>query len=211
MAKSQHIIQAFPTNIDRRDFGNFVSGFTAGEGSFVLRLTLNKKRGWSSPTAIFTILLRRDDREILDMIQSYFGVGKVYLVKKSEGDRKDTKPKSCYYVGRIVDLYSVIVPHFDQYPLFAKKRRDFLIWRQAVELLYRVTRKKRRWRGNHRGGMLPVWSPEERSEFDEISSKLKGIRLYESTFDPSNMAVTPKKPPKETQGNFLEQINDQTY
>lgn len=62
--------------------------------------------------------------KLLDRIQSFFGVGKVYI----RGNN------AVYRVTAIADLINVIIPHFNEYPLLSTKVVVFTLWVQAVEL-----------------------------------------------------------------------------
>lgn len=62
---------------------------------------------------------------MLDRIQAYFGVGKVYMAKKNE----------CRYLVRASKELRVIIEHFDKYPLITQKRADYELFKQAVELM----------------------------------------------------------------------------
>jgi NADH-ubiquinone oxidoreductase chain 2 len=106
---------------------NFISGFTDGDGSFSVVITKCANRlGWTvSP--IFTIGLHAKDLEFLNIIQSYFGVGKIYT-KQSDGSIH-------YRVWSVKDLINIIIPHFDKYPLVTQKRADFELFKQIVQIL----------------------------------------------------------------------------
>jgi hypothetical protein len=56
----------------------FVSGFTDGEGSFIIGLSpSNKYKIGYQTQLIFKITLHNKDIELLSKIQSYFGVGNI--------------------------------------------------------------------------------------------------------------------------------------
>jgi hypothetical protein len=62
---------------------------------------------------------------LLDRIQAYFGVGKVYKAKKDE----------CRYLVRASKELRVILEHFDKYPLITQKQANFELFKQVVEML----------------------------------------------------------------------------
>lgn len=74
----------------------------------------------------FEINLHDKDLAILYHIQSFFGVGKVYLRSK--------RNLCVYRVTVPSDLRKVIIPHFLEYPLISKKG-DFIIWSKVVEMV----------------------------------------------------------------------------
>ena len=110
------------------DFGNWLSGFTDGEGSFLAGVShdhINIK---------FSIKLRDDDRPVLENIRTTLGIGSIYASKPSASCRLRANPACEYAVTSLIDLHSVIVPHFDLYQLRAKKASDFAIWREIVTI-----------------------------------------------------------------------------
>ncbi len=181
---SRQFIPPFPPEIDRCDFGHWLSGFVDGEGCF--RLAHCKEK--HDPTLFrsgfgeFAIALRSDDRPILEQIQSFFGCGYVRDRPRFPARDGGVNPGVSFNVSRVRDLATILVPHFEQYPLHAKKSRDFLIWRRGVELLYRVKQKPRKTRGSHTYGcgQMPSWTPEEKAEFAELMNSLKAQRRYKA-------------------------------
>ncbi len=79
--------------------------------------------------AIFSITLHSKDLAILKLIQTFFGgVGNI---------KSETKRDVVSYVIRSKDQISnVLLPHFDVFPLITKKRSDYLLFKQAFELIY---------------------------------------------------------------------------
>jgi hypothetical protein len=70
--------------------------------------------------------LHQKDRALLESIQNNFnGVG--YINK----ERKDTIQ---YRVASVKDL-SIIMDHFDKYPLYTQKQADFILFKTIVELI----------------------------------------------------------------------------
>lgn len=135
-------IPLFPPEIDRRDFGNWLSGFCDGEACFVLQADI--RPSGSGCRASIRIELRDDDTEILSLIQSYWQCGYLYTRRKRV-DREFVKvnnPQSSIIVCGWDTLTSTIIPFFRQFPLRAKKQRDFTIWSEAVEFAYNVSHRR---------------------------------------------------------------------
>lgn len=151
-------------------FGHWLSGFVDGEGCFTLTVhrTKGKEKLFETPSGRFEILLRGDDSDIIHKIKNYWGVGNIGERKLSSGN-----PAARYYVGNIPDLVRVVIPHFERYPLRAKKARDFPVWRQGILLVYEVHCRPRVIRQKHNGGMVPKWAPEEREEFNRLTLLLR--------------------------------------
>ncbi len=77
---------------------------------------------------VFGITVHKKDRAILELIQAYFnGVGNI-----------NQQGKDCvqYHVSSLKDL-ALIIAHFDKYPLITQKQADYLLFKQAVELISR--------------------------------------------------------------------------
>ena len=93
---------------------NFVTGFTAAEGCFRIKIIKNNKFkiGWKV-RAFFQINLHKKDLALLKRIQSGLGgVGKINLRK--------TKDIASFEVSSLKDL-KVIIAHFDKFPLITQK------------------------------------------------------------------------------------------
>lgn len=90
----------------------FVTGFSDGEGCFHLAVNKHKrfKQGYSLG-AVFKIHLHNKDLALLEKLKTYFGVGKIYELKRGTVQ---------FQVSSIEDL-KVIISHFDKYPLITSK------------------------------------------------------------------------------------------
>lgn len=146
---------------EREAFGHWLSGFTDGEGCFYLRLT-HEGRGYVR----FEIRLRRDDAPILEDIHRYLGVG--HLCNTADGGFF----QAAFRVHKLSDFVDVLVPHFDRFPLRAKKARDYAIWREAVIL----------WQGiasRPRSKTEKRWTEADAAEFSRLTLALRAGRTYE--------------------------------
>jgi hypothetical protein len=88
----------------------FVSGFSDAEASFIILISKEPKNvtQWTVKPR-FAIGLHKKDREILDLIKSYFGgVGTI---------SPQSKDSVQYRVASLKDLNGIIIPHFYKYPL----------------------------------------------------------------------------------------------
>jgi hypothetical protein len=174
MAAGHHTIPPFPDDIDRQGFGHWLSGFIDGEGHF--QLAIQHKKTHSHPTAKFTLGLRDDDGDIIRLIQSFWRCGVLIFDARSG---KPGHPKMCLQVSRIEDLHEIVIPHFEVFPLRAKKRRDFDIWSKGIELAYCVkARRRRRYSTGY--GSFPKWTSAERQEFFLLCDAIKDVRRYGS-------------------------------
>ena len=173
MAKS-YPIAPFPESLDRERFAEWLSGLADGEGCFLVRLDVKKKYA----EIRFNIGLRSDDEEILRLIQSFFGCGRIV---KNGGNRPS--PLTSYLVSKFSDLYDVVIPHFIKHPLRTRKAKDFIVWLKAATLVSRIrARPYSRYVTDGRFGGKRVrirkWSPEELEEFLSYVHELKTVRKY---------------------------------
>ncbi len=191
-----HSIKPFPTGIDRDYFGAWLSGFVDGEGSFGLCQFYHGKQRYFISRADFFLGLRDDDAEVIRQIQSYWQCGSIHF-SKQKTNVAGANPAVNFRVHRAVDLMKIIVPHFEKFPLMAKKSRDFEIWKLAVILQYEIKQRKKQAPSSGRGTM-PKWSKEETALFGEYSQAIRDTRKYNS----KNIEIPEKRAQKQT-GIFL--------
>ena len=135
-AQPLYIKNSFTTLINLPLNPNWITGFTDAEGSFIISITRSENRAirWIL-TPIFSIELHGNDLHLLSKIQSFFGVGNI-TTKNGQ---------VVYSVKSIVDINSIIIPHFYKYPLLhlrnekqmllTQKQADFLLFKKIVELV----------------------------------------------------------------------------
>jgi len=97
----------------------FITGFADGESCLYIRIIKNQ-----NVELVFQISLHQKDRALLELIQLFFGVGKIL---------KKGKDSIQYRVGSHKGL-AVIIDHFEKYPLISQKQADF---KRALELIVR--------------------------------------------------------------------------
>lgn len=111
-------------------WGNWFSGFTDGEGCFYIG-----KRDYKTPCTSyayhFHILLREDDKPILEEIHDMLGIGNIYNRPACTRSGFTTQAGTSFQVTAIKEC-AELVKLFEKYPLKAKKRHDFEVWKQAV-------------------------------------------------------------------------------
>ena len=106
----------------------FATGFSDAEACFSISVIKNKERkvGWRVFHS-FQINLHTKDKALLELIQSYFGVGSItYHNQRSE---------SIHYRVESLENLKVILNHFDKYPLITKKWGDYQLFKQALKLI----------------------------------------------------------------------------
>jgi hypothetical protein len=106
----------------------FISGLIDAEGSFTLVISKNQKRksGWRTD-AKFQIGLYKRDLDLLYLLQqSLEGIGNIHK------DR--IRNRVIYSIDSIKDLTKLIL-HIDNYPLLTQKAADYILFKQAIDLL----------------------------------------------------------------------------
>lgn len=127
-----------PVNIYNKIDPNWISGFvdavpyrrSVGCFSVIIEILKNNKSFGTFGRRVrtsFEINLHIKDVDILYKIQSFFGVGNVYL-------RADKK--ICVYrVSNIKYIRDIIIPHFKKYPLITQKAIDFNLWSKVIQII----------------------------------------------------------------------------
>ncbi len=206
----------FPADIDRDAFGHWLSGFVDGEGFFTLGVNTHSykhKNGIrkyvpvATPWSRFGITLRADDYAVIDLIQSYWGCGMCNFRERGRTAKTNDCPQYQIRLAKIESLANVLIPHFDMYPLFAKKRRDYAIWKEATLLIRTVQcRRSRHFMVGH--GQHPKWTLDERDRFNSLSAALVSVRKYRGPTASSESVVAAPSPlpkrPIQPSFDFLE-------
>lgn len=105
---------------------HFVTGFTDGEGSFVITLIKSS----SSPVGYkiqlsYRIGLHIKDLALIKRIKNFFN---------EVGNISSNERSVVYYVSSIKDL-GIVINHFDKYPLITNKLADYILFKQAFTLI----------------------------------------------------------------------------
>lgn len=142
-------------------FGYWLSGFTDGEGSFVIAKDTRGK----FINFRYQITLRYDDVEILNEIQRELGFGNVRIrkprvVKGIDGTDIDIKKQASFSIEDMEGAYFIKLL-FDKFPLRAKKKKEFEVWGRGIELKY-----------------FNIWE-ECKSEVWGLFEEIKEVREYD--------------------------------
>jgi hypothetical protein len=122
--------------IDKKKLNpHYVAGFIDGEGSFSISVGKHKtlRRG-SEVRPEFEIEVRADDAEILERICVTIGAGRIYDLSY---ERYGWLPHAKYKIGGRKDMVTYLFPFLDKYPLQAKKRHDYRIFKEIVLMMER--------------------------------------------------------------------------
>lgn len=137
--------------------GHWIAGFADGEGCFTTR---KSGKGY---VCEFVIHIRADDGAILREVHRQLGIGQIV----GPSTRKDGgHPMIKWVVSRQADCMR-LVELFRCFPLRAKKKRDFVIWAEAVES----------WVAHEPG--------ESWADLADYSAALSAIKQYGASFDSS--------------------------
>ena len=104
----------------------FITGFVDAEGSFIIKITksLKYREGWKIE-AVFSIGLHEKDLSLLKGIQAFWGgIGRI-----SKHEEK------VFFTVSSKEHLSVILAHFENYPLITQKRSDYLLFKRAIEII----------------------------------------------------------------------------
>ena len=105
---------------------DYITGFVDGEGCFSISIFKESKNitGWQIKP-IFSISLHNKDIKLLEAIQRTFKTGKIY---------KQGVDSMQYRVSSLKNL-NIIINHFDNYPLITQKKADYLLFKQAIDII----------------------------------------------------------------------------
>ena len=103
----------------------FITGFADAESTFniFVQPRSDSKTKWRIK-AIFAIGLNKKDKAILENIQSWFGVGRIY----------NSGTKVYYKVESFKNL-QVIIDHFNKYPLVTAKELDYDLFKKCFNII----------------------------------------------------------------------------
>ena len=101
-----------------------MAGFIDGEGSFFISYTSENKTKFRPK---FSLAIRADDRPIVDELRAATGIGTVHEYKATSSGNTVVR----WMIQSHADC-EALVRLLDSFPLRAKKRKDFDVWRRAV-------------------------------------------------------------------------------
>jgi hypothetical protein len=106
----------------------FVTGFTEGEGSFYVGISLRvrNKTGFEIRPS-FSLSQNEKEKKLLYLVKEFFHCGSIRFNKRD----KTLK----YEVRSLSDLQNKIIPHFQKFPLRGEKKRDFKIFKKIIKMI----------------------------------------------------------------------------
>jgi len=150
-------------------FAHWFAGFVDGEGSFTVRVCEPRehKGNYTDIDVEFSIILRDDDAAILQEIVDNLGLNAriTWYPAMTNHQGVRSNPRAKLSVRRVKNCLRII-EILDKYPLRAKKRNDYKIWREIVLLLNDLPRGNK-WHG-----------PADKSHILELVTRLREVRKY---------------------------------
>lgn len=107
--------------------GHWITGFTDAEGCFSVQVVENSTHvtGWAIKP-VFTIKLHKRDKELLIKIRSYFEEAGIVFIRGKFAH---------YNVHSKKEIMEKIIPHFNKYSLITRKQKDFLIFKEILNII----------------------------------------------------------------------------
>ena len=123
---NKHYFSTLTNNINNNINPWFLTGFIDAEGSFQISIRQDKKYKTNWRTSVtFQIKLHVKDISLLNNIKNSLGIGTITL------HNKNTANFNIYSINEI----QVLVNHCVKYPLITAKYSDFLLFKQAFEII----------------------------------------------------------------------------
>jgi hypothetical protein len=117
----------------------WVVGFVDGEGCFSIGFVRQpdraSRKGYKTGYQVahrFVVTQSVSGRAALEELQGFFGVGRVYVMKRHDNHRE---PLAQFIVNRRVDLLEGIVPFFQGHPLLTDKQADFEAFATCMRMI----------------------------------------------------------------------------
>jgi hypothetical protein len=117
----------------------WITGFVDGEGCFSIHFVKQpdrvRRRGYRTGFQVgheFAVVQGAKSVGCLHMLQEFFGVGRVYLNRRSDNHKEHLYR---YSVVRRNDLIQTIIPFFQQYRLRTSKQADFLKFVKCMQVI----------------------------------------------------------------------------
>lgn len=149
---------------------DYIAGLVDGEGCFDLQFRRDVRHErinqpvYYAWRAQFVIVLRNDDEELLRRVKNTLKCGFIHFAR---GDQVR------YSVQDINTLYNIIVPFFKEHILAGKKKKDFDLWAEAIEIIYRNKRKTMNIKKGIRGFTKINWNKEDFQQLIEIQKSMQ--------------------------------------
>lgn len=118
---------------ERLKIASWIVGFVDGEGCF--SVSIFKNRTTSSGSQVlpeFVVTQGEKSVHVLYEIRNFFKCGRVFVNRRYDNHRENLYR---YCVRAIKDLRDIIIPFFEANPLRTAKRKDFKMFKVAIQLM----------------------------------------------------------------------------
>lgn len=106
---------------------SYIVGLTEGEGCFLVCLRKDNRIDLR-----FFITQAIGNKDLLDKVREYFGVGSVYQKKSAKNGRL---PAYVFEVTKRDDIFNIIIPFFKKHKLLGIKAKSFKSFCEISELV----------------------------------------------------------------------------
>ena len=118
---------------ERLETANWISGFTDGEGSFVISVIKNPTTRFGKQIfPEFVITQGAKSLNALEAIKKFFDCGSIVLNKRYDNHNEHLYR---YCVRSILELEEKIIPFFDRFSLRTYKRKDFVLFKKVIKMM----------------------------------------------------------------------------
>lgn len=118
---------------ERLEMANWISGFTDGEGCFVISVIKNSTTRFGKQIfPEFVMTQGAKSLQALEAIRKFFECGSIVLNKRYDNHNEHLYR---YCVRSISDLAEKIIPFFDMFPLRTYKKNDFLLFKRIIKMM----------------------------------------------------------------------------
>jgi len=118
---------------ERLRMAGWISGFTDGEGSFVISVIKNSTTRFGKQIfPEFVITQGAKSLFALQAIKDFFNCGSIVLNKRYDNHNEDIYR---YCVRCILELKGIIIPFFEEFPLKTHKQNDFILFKRVVGMM----------------------------------------------------------------------------
>jgi hypothetical protein len=106
---------------------NWLSGFVTGEGNFDVNIHKSKHKIGQRVRLRFRITQHERDINLMKLLIKYLGAGKIEIDNRN--------PAVYLLLYKISDITNIIIPFFEQNPLYGIKLYDYLDWCKFANLM----------------------------------------------------------------------------
>lgn len=118
---------------ERLRTANWIVGFVDGEGCFSVSIFKNRttKSGWQVLPE-FVVTQGEKSLSAIQEIKDFFGCGRLFINRRYDNHRENLYR---YCVRANKDLREIIIPFFEANPLRTAKKKDFELFKEAIQLM----------------------------------------------------------------------------